>query len=160
MKRVLVAKLCLILWEPMDCNPPGSPVRGIFQDRGLPFPSPGDLPDPGIEPWSPTLQANSLPPEPQGRQNYFASVSSKTFASTVEIFSCMQMCVRIHLVMFERRNNTGDLVCVRPTTSNFWKDSCVYFSKNLPRSKYNLLIPMHRENSVSFISFAKKSLIF
>ena len=32
----------------------------------LPFPSPGDLPDPGIEPWSPALQVNSLPSEPPG----------------------------------------------------------------------------------------------
>ena len=31
---------------------------------GLPFPSPGDLPDPGIEPVSPALQADSLPSEP------------------------------------------------------------------------------------------------
>ena len=28
---------------------------------GLPFPSPGDLPDPGMEPGSPALQADSLP---------------------------------------------------------------------------------------------------
>ena len=33
---------------------------------GLPFPSPGDLPDPGIEPGSPALQADSLPFEPPG----------------------------------------------------------------------------------------------
>ena len=49
----------------MDCSPPGSFVCGIFQARileqywsGLPFPPPGDLPDPGIEPTSlssPTL---------------------------------------------------------------------------------------------------------
>ena len=32
---------------------------------GWPFPSPGDLPNPGIEPRSPTLQADSLPAEPQ-----------------------------------------------------------------------------------------------
>ena len=32
---------------------------------GQPFPSPGDLPDPGIEPRSPALQVGSLPPEPQ-----------------------------------------------------------------------------------------------
>jgi len=31
---------------------------------GLPFPSPGDLPNPGIEPRSPALQADSLPSEP------------------------------------------------------------------------------------------------
>ena len=34
---------------------------------GLPFPSPGDLPNPGIEPRSPALQVNSLPTEPPGR---------------------------------------------------------------------------------------------
>ena len=34
---------------------------------GLPFPSPGDLPDPGVEPGSPTLQADALPPEPPGK---------------------------------------------------------------------------------------------
>ena len=41
---------------------------------GLPFPSPGDLPYPGIEPMSPTLQADALPSEPPGkpvsRENY------------------------------------------------------------------------------------------
>ena len=35
---------------------------------GLPFPSPGDLPDPGIEPRSPALQADALPSEPPGKQ--------------------------------------------------------------------------------------------
>ena len=34
---------------------------------GLPFPAPGDLPDPGIEPGSPTLQAEALPCEPPGK---------------------------------------------------------------------------------------------
>ena len=34
---------------------------------GLPFPSPGDLPDPGIKSESPTLQADSLPSEPPGK---------------------------------------------------------------------------------------------
>ena len=35
--------------------------------NGLPFPSPGDLPNPGIEPRSPALQADSLPTELQGK---------------------------------------------------------------------------------------------
>ena len=34
---------------------------------GLPFPSPGDLPNPGIEPGPPTLQADALPSEPPGK---------------------------------------------------------------------------------------------
>ena len=35
----------------------------------LTFPSPGDLPDPGIEPRSPTLQTDSLPSEPPGKSS-------------------------------------------------------------------------------------------
>ena len=59
----LVVQLCLSLSDLMDCSPPGSSVHGILQARileWLPFPSPGDLPDPGIEPRSPALQADSL----------------------------------------------------------------------------------------------------
>ena len=61
---------CLTLGNPMDCSPPGSSVHGILQARILewwPFPSPGDLPNPGIEPGSPALQADSLPSEPPGK---------------------------------------------------------------------------------------------
>ena len=48
---------------PMDWSPPGSSVHGISRQEywsGLPFPSPEDLPDLGIEPRSPALQADSL----------------------------------------------------------------------------------------------------
>ena len=38
----------------------------------MPFPSPGDLPDPGIEPMSPALQADSLPSEPAGKPRVLA----------------------------------------------------------------------------------------
>ena len=49
------------------CQAP--PSMGISRQEywsGLPFPSPGDLPNPGIEPGSPTLQVGSLPSEPPG----------------------------------------------------------------------------------------------
>ena len=52
---------------------------------GLPFPSPGNLPDPGIEPRSPTLQTDALPSEPPGKSkgkgsgpNYFLPSRSKS----------------------------------------------------------------------------------
>ena len=69
---VLVAQSCLTLCNPIDCSPPGSSVLGILQARkenwsGLLFPSPGDLPNPGIEPGSPMLQEDSLPSEPPGK---------------------------------------------------------------------------------------------
>ena len=40
--------------------------------NGLPFPSPGDLPNPGIEPGSPALQADALPSELSGKCNLLA----------------------------------------------------------------------------------------
>ena len=47
-----------------------SPSMGFSRQEywsGLPFPSPGDLPNPGIEPRSPTLQADALNSEPPGK---------------------------------------------------------------------------------------------
>ena len=55
--------------QPLDYSPQGSSVYGILQARileWLPFPSPGDLPNSGIEPGSLTLQPDSLLSEPQG----------------------------------------------------------------------------------------------
>ena len=43
---------------------------------GLPFPSPGDLPDPGIEPGSPALWADSLRSEPTGKPYGLAQVGA------------------------------------------------------------------------------------
>ena len=53
---------------PMDCGLPESSVRGTLVSRqefwsGLPFPSPGALPDTQIKPGSPTLQVDSIPTE-------------------------------------------------------------------------------------------------
>ena len=66
----LVAKLCLTLETPwtVACQAP-LPMGFSRQEywSGLPFPSPEDLPNPGIEPRSPALQADSLPTELQGK---------------------------------------------------------------------------------------------
>ena len=52
-----------LLWDPMDCSPPGSSVHRIFQARiwSGPFPSSGGLADPEIEPAFLALQVVSLP---------------------------------------------------------------------------------------------------
>ena len=65
-----VAQSCLTLCDPVDCSPPGSSIHGILQARileWLPFPSPGDHPDPGIEPRSPALEADALTSELPGK---------------------------------------------------------------------------------------------
>ena len=57
---------------------------------GLPFPSPGDIPDPGIKPGSPGLQADSLPSEPPGKsQTTFTLGKMHLFyRSEIEIHKC------------------------------------------------------------------------
>ena len=64
--RSVVSSLC----DPRDCRPPAPlsmDLSGQEFWNGSPLPSPGDLPDPGIEPGSPALQADSLPSEPPGK---------------------------------------------------------------------------------------------
>ena len=67
-----VAQLCPTLCDAMDCSPPGSYVPWTLQARMLEWvetcPSPGDLPDPGIEPRSPTWWADSLLFDLPGKQ--------------------------------------------------------------------------------------------
>ena len=63
--KVKVAQSCPTLWDPVDYI-----VHGILQARILKwiaFPSPRDLPNPGIKPRSPTLQMDCLLAEPQGK---------------------------------------------------------------------------------------------
>ena len=53
-------------WTVAHQAPPSMDFSRQEYWSGLPFPSPGDLPDPGIEPQSPALWADALPSEPQG----------------------------------------------------------------------------------------------
>ena len=68
--KVLVALLCLTLCNPTDCARQASLSMGFSRQEywsGVSFSSPGDLPDPGIEPGSPALQADALTSEPPGK---------------------------------------------------------------------------------------------
>ena len=57
--------VCPTLCDPMDCSPPGSSVHSSpGKNTGVGCHS---LHNPGIEPGSPSLQADSLPPEPPGK---------------------------------------------------------------------------------------------
>ena len=68
-KYVLDAQSCPALCDPLDYSLPGSSVHGIFQTSWseLSFSPPAYLPNPGIEPGSPTLQADSLLSESPGK---------------------------------------------------------------------------------------------
>ena len=78
-------KSCPTLCNPMDCSPPGSSVYGIPRQEywnGLPFPSPGALPDPEMEPASPALAGGFSITDRPGKpivkliQRHYLSLSS------------------------------------------------------------------------------------
>ena len=63
---VLVAQSCPTLWTPWIVAQQALLSMGFFRQEywsGLPFPSPGDISDPGIEPRSPALQVDALSSE-------------------------------------------------------------------------------------------------
>ena len=62
-------------WTVAYQNPPSMGFSRQEYWSGLPFPSPGDLPDPGIEPPSPALQADAFPSEPPGKSWWISLVS-------------------------------------------------------------------------------------
>ena len=72
----LATKLCRTLPTSWTVVHQASLSMGFSKQEywsGLPFPSPGDLPDPEIKPASPALQANSLPTEPSGKPSISCS---------------------------------------------------------------------------------------
>ena len=73
MYALLATQSCLTLCNTMDCSSQAPPSMGFPRKEYwsvLPCLSPGDLPDTGIEPGSPVLQADSLPSEPPGKSIY------------------------------------------------------------------------------------------
>ena len=70
---VLVAQRCPTLWDPWTVAHQAPPAMGFSRQEYwsglplLPLPSPGDLPDPGVEPRSPALQADALTSVPPGK---------------------------------------------------------------------------------------------
>ena len=66
---------------------------------GLPLPSPGDLPDPGIEPRSPTLEADVLTSVPPGKLSNIKTVDSKDLLPNNSLWNC-QVCDFLWFVSF------------------------------------------------------------
>ena len=69
-KKVKMVNPVLLFVTPWTVACQAPPSMGFFRQEywsALPFPSPGVLPDPGIEPRSPTLRADALPSEPPGK---------------------------------------------------------------------------------------------
>ena len=78
----LVAKSCLTIVTPWTVAYQASPSMGFSRQdywSGLPFPSLGDLPDPGIKPRSPALcRQTLLPSEPPGKSNVLLELKTNS----------------------------------------------------------------------------------
>ena len=72
-------RLFVTPWTVAYQAPPSMKFSGQEYWSGWPFPSPGDLPDWGIEPGSPALQANSLPSKPPGKPTVNLHSKAKAF---------------------------------------------------------------------------------
>ena len=82
-----VVQSCPTLCDPMDCSLPASSIHGIFQARVLEWVAISfsrGLPDPGLKPRSPTLQAAALPSEPLGKLQSQIPVLIKRNQSSLE----------------------------------------------------------------------------
>ena len=62
-------RLFVVLWTVAYQAPPSMEFSRQEYWSGFPFPSPGVLPDSGIEPGSPALQADALPSKPPGKSS-------------------------------------------------------------------------------------------
>ena len=85
--RACPSESCQTLCNPMDCCPSGSTVQGFSRQEhwsGLPSPSPGDLPDPGIKPMPLCLlhwETDSLSLVPPRKPSLFSTAKNlKAFA--------------------------------------------------------------------------------
>ena len=94
--KVLATESCLILCDPVDIACQALLSMGFSRQEyrsGLPCPSPGDLPDLGIEPEYPTLQADSLlsepPGKPWGRMEGACNCLAQVHPSQVNRWSCL-----------------------------------------------------------------------
>ena len=80
-------QLFAILWTLASQAPPSMGLSRQEHQSGLPFPSPGGLPNPGIKPRSPALQADALCTEPPGKSN----LSQQSFNRQNECMSTAQL---------------------------------------------------------------------
>ena len=107
------------LCDPMVCSLPGSSFHGIFQARILEWVATsfsGGLPNPGIEPRSPALQANSLPSEPPGKPGLFSVKANHWRVLSREVSWYYSSLQRSLLLM---KNNKGDKIGSSKTFRKF-----------------------------------------
>ena len=109
----------------MASSLPGFSIHGVLQARTLEWAaipsSPGDLPDPGIEPWSPALHADSLPSEPHTCLvidiclQFILACSHPQFVWESHKYNCVRFFLR-----FDMAFNLGNFAVSGNIQTHFW----------------------------------------
>ena len=134
-----VAQLCLTLCGPMDCVARQALLCMGFSRQeywsGLPFPSPGDLSNPGIKPTSPTLWADSLPSEPPGKPLLMVNVfkekkKKKKKQKAVEMHVTISIFVffpfsYLYRLVAGSKGNWGKQILKLPASKSTWCPICL-----------------------------------
>ena len=142
-----VAQSCPTLWNPLECIALQAPLSMEFSRQecwsGLPFPSPGDLPDPGIEPASPALAGDgfftTVPPGNPGLlvRDYIFTGGLHSFHAHLSFTLTLELSYIYCLMAFLCLQNIGlNSKCIRnppqsPWYSHLWLYSSSFFSINL-----------------------------
>ena len=85
-KSLSCARLLVTPWTEDYQAPPSMGFSRQEYWNGVPFPSLEDLPDPGIKPGSPTLQAETLPSEPPGKPPFLLRWNEKNLKNILQFF--------------------------------------------------------------------------
>ena len=102
-KSLSRVRLFVTLWTVAHQAPPSTGFSRQEYKSGLPFPSPGDLPDPGIEARSPTLQADALTSAPPGKPLTHLHIKSESESRSVASDSlCDPMDYTVHGILQAR----------------------------------------------------------
>ena len=120
-----VAQSSPTLCDPMDCSYQAPLSMGFSRQQywsGLPFPSPGDVPNPGIEPGSPSLQTDTLPSEPPGKSLAKMYINKNSYPLLVELkpptgkmFQCSTVKLNI-FISCQLLNPIDSLACIHQDT--------------------------------------------
>ena len=161
--KVSVTQLCPTLCDPMDCSSPGSSVHGILQARILKWVaiSLRDLPNPGIDPGSSALQADSLLSEAPGVPSVHRYSHLRAFVFDV-FFPLEQSPPSFHIVYsLYCWGLCSDILSLKRALTN-----CLPFHYNLPLlqfSSYHWALPvcmsLHTLTHFSTLTFPPEFLL-
>ena len=137
----LVAQSCRTLCDPMDYSPSGSIYLWDFPGKywsGLPFPSPGGLPDPGIEPESPTSVQDW-----QGESSLLSHRGNLLSSCIQRMFFMSSILLLLLLLLLLLSRFSRVRLCVTPQTAAHQAPPSLGFSRQEPWSGLPFPPPMH-----------------